>query len=138
MKNTILLLLIIAFASGCAVTVHEQVPQNQNQQSVNDDTTTYTGEEHPYEDKRRAYEHEAMQKGALRDSYEKGVRDTLKDFKGRMRAKSNFTYEPPVIDVIDMPAVVKNGALYPRHRVPVIIKQGHWVENNGVALPVEK
>lgn len=79
----------------------------------------------------------ATQRNRLDDAYRKGVTDTLEEFEGRMRARQGFTYEPPIIEYVDMPAQVMNGALYPRHKAPVIISPGRWIESNGVPVPIE-
>ncbi|ULQ48336.1 hypothetical protein JN531_017025 (plasmid) [Flagellatimonas centrodinii] len=54
-----------------------------------------------------------------------------------MRARQGFTYEPPIIEYVEMPAQVMNGALYPRHKAPVIVSPGRWVETNGVPVPID-
>jgi len=89
------------------------------------------------EGKRAAARMRALQDEELKGAYAQGVRDTLQDFKGRMRARSQFVWEPPIVEMVEMPAANMNGAIYPRHVTPVIIAPGRWVEENGVRLPVE-
>ena len=89
------------------------------------------------QDKATAREHAVLGDRQMIDAYERGVRDTLEDFRGRMHARSGFVWEPPMIEMVDMPAANINGAIYPAHRAPVIIRPGRWVEEHGIALPVE-
>lgn len=87
------------------------------------------------QEKAMAREYAVLHERQLRDAYEKGARDTMEDFKGRMRAQAGFVWEPPMVEMVDMPAQQINGAIYPAHRAPVIIRPGRWVEYNGIALP---
>lgn len=79
----------------------------------------------------------AVERNRVDDAYRRGVTDTLEEFQGRMRARQGFTYEPPIIEYVEMPAQVMNGALYPRHKAPVIVSPGRWVETNGVPVPID-
>ncbi len=69
-------------------------------------------------------------------AYQRGVEDTLKEFRGQMHARESFVYEPPLVDMVEMPAQVINGALYPKHTAPVIYTPGRWIESNGIELPL--
>ena len=42
-------------------------------------------------------------------AYEQGVRDTLQEYKGRMRAREEYVYEPPLVQEVDMPARIVGG-----------------------------
>lgn len=86
-------------------------------------------------DKAVAIEHHVLTEQQRREAYKQGASDLLEDFKGRMRAQAGFVYEPTLIEYVEMPASVQNGALYPAHKVPVIVRRGRWIEQNGVALP---
>ncbi len=125
--------------SGCSSapkhqnTIFGGKAKNKNYQLSESDKQRYI----TIEDKRAAMEFRALKEKDLTDAYKQGVQDTLSDFKGRMRARSQFVWEPPIIEMVDMPASVQNGALYPRHKTPVIIAPGRWVEENGIRLPTE-
>lgn len=71
-------------------------------------------------------------------AYQDGVRDTMEEFKGQMHGRSNFVWEPPLVEMVDMPTQVINGALVPAHKAPVIISPGRWVEHNNVQLPNDR
>jgi hypothetical protein len=86
-------------------------------------------------DKAVGIEHNTITEQQRREAYKQGVSDVLEDFKGRMRAQEGFVYEPTLIEYVEMPAAVHNGAMYPTHKVPVIVRRGRWIERNGVALP---
>lgn len=62
---------------------------------------------------------------ALRDAYEQGVRDAIRDFKAKSSAP-HYVYEPPVIEYVEVPAQVRDGAFYPAHREPVVVRPGYW------------
>jgi len=79
-----------------------------------------------------------MSDAERRRAYQQGVRDTLRDLKGRMRAEQHFTYEPPIVEHVEVPAQVTNGAFYPAHKTPVIVSPGQWKERNGIALPTKE
>lgn len=81
------------------------------------------------------FRNRVVRRKALENAYERGVRDILEDFRGRTRASEGFTYEPPVIEYIEMPARAINGAVYPSHEQPVIYRSGRWVERNGAQYP---
>lgn len=70
-----------------------------------------------------------------RQAYRDGVRDTLEDFRGKMQARQGFVWEPPVVDYVEVPGGVRNGAYVPAHREAVIVSPGRWVEANAVDLP---
>lgn len=76
-----------------------------------------------------------MRQGQINAAYDQGVNDTLEEFRGRMHGRSSFVFEPPVIEWVDMPAQVINGALVPAHRAQVMVTPGRWVEHNGVPVP---
>ena len=66
--------------------------------------------------------------------YQKGVEDTLREFRGRRNARKTFVWEPPVVENVEMPAQVINGAMYPSHRTPVIVSPGRWVYDDKIAV----
>lgn len=68
-------------------------------------------------------------------AYESGVRDTMNEYKSRMRARSEFVFEPTVIDRVCLPGRVIGGTYYPAHCEPVIVKPGRWVMDGGVPAP---
>ncbi len=81
---------------------------------------------------------EAAQDAAVREAYERGVRDVLEDYRGRMRASEHFVYEPPVIEYVDMPAEIRSGALYPSRSEPVIISPGGYRSQQGITVPATR
>lgn len=68
-------------------------------------------------------------------AYEQGVRDTLQEYKGRMRAREEYVYEPPLVQEVDMPARIVGGTFYPAHKEKVIVRPGRWVQENSVPAP---
>lgn len=70
-----------------------------------------------------------------RAAYREGVEDTMAEFRGRMNAVRTYVWQKPLVDVVEMPSRVVNGALVPGHMEPVLIAPGQWQERNGVALP---
>lgn len=71
----------------------------------------------------------------FKKAYEQGVRDTLNEYKARMRARSEYVWEPPLVQNVMMPARVIGGTFYPAHEEMVIIKPGRWVVDNGLPAP---
>lgn len=62
-------------------------------------------------------------------AYKEGVRQTLTDFKGKMRARDRFTWQPPIVQCgTRIPSRVVNGALIPSHETCVTISPGHYTE----------
>lgn len=70
-----------------------------------------------------------------RKAYEAGVRDTLQEYKQRLRAREQYVYEPPVMQEVWVPARIVGGTFYPAHYEKVIVRPGRWVEENGVPAP---
>lgn len=70
-----------------------------------------------------------------KNAYEQGVRDTVREFKSRMRARSQFVWEPPIVQEVWVPGRVVGGTFYPGHSEKVIVSPGRWVEENGVPAP---
>lgn len=68
-------------------------------------------------------------------AYEQGVRDTLQEYKGRMRAREQYVYEPPLVQEVDVPARIIGGTFYPEHKQKVIVRPGRWVQENSVPAP---
>lgn len=79
-----------------------------------------------------------VRKEDIQDSYAQGVRDTVEEFRGRMHGRAAFVYEPPMIEYVEMPAQVVNGAMIPTHKEAVIVAAGRWVEANNIAIPKEQ
>jgi hypothetical protein len=116
---------------------NNEVTWHDGQTTVADDKLSSEDEANYVRAKEKAIakEFSVLEGRQLKDAYEQGVRDTLEDFKGRMRASSGFVWEPPLIEWVAMPAQQINGAIYPSHKAPVIIRPGRWVEENGITLP---
>lgn len=74
-------------------------------------------------------------KDFYRNAYEQGVRETLQEYKQRLRARQEYVYEPPLVQDVDMPARIVNGTFYPAHRQKVIVKPGRWVQENAIPAP---
>lgn len=70
-------------------------------------------------------------------AYEQGVRDTLQEYKQRMRAREQYVYEPPLVQEVDMPARIVGGSFIPAHKEKVIVRPGRWVLENGVPAPAD-
>lgn len=124
--------------TGCAASPYQSTPSAWQDQDSFPPQAVSNGDRAAgvsARDKSALIQHGLLTERQRREAYEQGVRDTLQDFKGRMRAQAGFTYEPPLVEVIDMPARQVNGAIIPGHKTPVIIRRGRWVEHNGVALP---
>ncbi len=49
----------------------------------------------------------------------------MRDFK-RKSSAPHYVYEPPVIEYVEVPAQVRDGAFYPAHREPVVVRPGYW------------
>jgi hypothetical protein len=71
-------------------------------------------------------------------AYQDGVRDTLREYKSRMRARETFVYEPPILQEVWIPGRVIGGTFYPGHAEKVIVAPGQWVEENAIPAPVAK
>lgn len=130
-------LILVATLAGCSASPdrhyihHEEGRTEPANVPGSEDRANYV----TAKERAMAREYAAMGDRQLREAYEKGARDTLEDFKGRMNARAGFVWEPPLIEMVEMPAAQVNGAIYPAHRTPVIIRPGRWVEENGIALP---
>jgi len=122
----LLILPVFLLVTACA-----SQPSNYYDEEYDDDSSE-PKERHLH---RKELLERTMKDRALLDAYERGARDTLEDQKGRLRAQRGFVYEPPVIEYMDIPAGISNGAAYPGHKVPVILKKGRWTERNNVMLP---
>lgn len=71
-----------------------------------------------------------------REGYERGVYETMQDFKTKMQGRQHFVYDAPITECgVVIPARVVNGALIPRHEECVIVSPGQWVEQDSVAVP---
>lgn len=135
----------VVSVSACSTYSHEQdIARNnafEQEDEIDITTVTLTAEDKAnritLEDKRAALKMLSLQENKLKSAYENGVRDTLEDFKGRMDARKVFTYEPPVVEYVEMPAQVINGVLYPARVQPVFVTPGRYIENNGILLPNE-
>lgn len=88
-------------------------------------------------ERRAAAEIKALRQKQIDRAYGEGVKDTLEEFRGRMQAREGFVYQPPVIEWVDMPGQVINGAMVPAHRQMVILSAGRWIESNGAAVPAQ-
>lgn len=77
----------------------------------------------------------ASEAEVYRKAYEAGVRDTLQEYKQRMRAREQYVFEPPVMQEVWVPARIVGGTFYPAHYEKVIVKPGRWVEENGLPAP---
>ena len=86
-------------------------------------------------DKAAAQAYANLVKSRERQAYREGVQDTLEDFRGKMQARQGFVWEPPVVDYVEVPGAVRNGAYVPAHREAVILSPGRWIEANGEMLP---
>lgn len=86
-------------------------------------------------DKAAAEEYKRLKTSVQRQAYSDGVKDTMEEFKMRMQGRQNFVYQPPIIDYVQVPGAVVNGAYIPAHMEAVIVSPGYWVEENGVQVP---
>lgn len=77
----------------------------------------------------------ASESEVYRKAYEAGVRDTLQEYKQRMRAREEYVFEPPVMQEVWVPARIVGGTFYPAHYEKVLVRPGRWVEENGVPAP---
>lgn len=87
------------------------------------------------EERSKAYAGSGVGAHFYKKAYEHGVRDTMNEYKSRMRARSEFVFEPTVIDRVCLPGRVIGGTYYPAHCEPVIVKPGRWVMDGGVSTP---
>lgn len=123
----LLFIVFFLFTTACST--------QSNNYSYDDDEFNESGEPSKKYLHRQELMRRTMKDRALLDAYERGARDTLEDQKGRLRAQRGFVYDAPIIEYITIPAGSANGAVYPSHKVPVILKKGRWVERNNVMLP---
>lgn len=79
--------------------------------------------------------YEPAEPGFYKRAYEEGVRDTMREFKSRMRAREQFVWEPPIVQEVWVPGRVLGGTFYPAHNEKVIVSPGRWIEENGVPAP---
>ncbi|MEQ9223828.1 MAG: hypothetical protein RJQ08_11525 [Salinisphaeraceae bacterium] len=86
-------------------------------------------------DRLALHEYQRLSRGQAEAAYRRGVADTMEEFRGQLHGQRGFVWEEPVVEMVEMPARVINGALVPRHMSPVVISPGRWVESNGVDLP---
>lgn len=86
---------------------------------------------------RAAEELRRARQGEINAAYDQGVQNTLEEFRGRMQARQGFVYQPPIMEWVDMPAQVTNGALLPAHKQLVIVSPGRWVEDNYAGIPAD-
>ncbi|TJY57365.1 hypothetical protein E4T66_18335 [Sinimarinibacterium sp. CAU 1509] len=82
-----------------------------------------------------AKEIRALHQQQITQAYDTGVRDTLEEFRGRMQGRDGFVFQPPVLDWVDMPSRVVNGALVPAHKEQVLVAPGRWVEDSYASIP---
>lgn len=87
------------------------------------------------EDKEAALKFRALKERELLNAYQLGAQHVLEDFKGKLAGQKGFVYEPPVIECIEFPAGVYNGAVYPAHCQPTVLRPGGFVERNSIMLP---
>lgn len=87
-------------------------------------------------ERKAADEIRRLREGERNRAYAAGVQDTMEEFRGRIHGQRGFVYEPPVIERVQMPAAVRNGALIPAHEASVIVSPGRWIEQNNVGMPV--
>lgn len=130
---------VLLLLAGCSSTPHQRSSVDEQWHAQEEKQPTLSEEDKANyvnaREKAMAREYALLSDRQVREAYQRGARDTLEDFKGRMRAKAGFVWEPPLVEMVEMPAAQVNGAIYPAHRAPVIIRPGRWVEDNGVALP---
>lgn len=95
----------------------------------------------PYEPRESIVEEATPQPSAKqleieKRAYEEGVRQTLTDLKGKMKARERFTWQPPIVQCgTKIPSRLVNGTIIPAHETCVTISPGHWTEEAPTYVP---
>jgi len=87
------------------------------------------------DDRRKEVEKFLLSEQGARAAYRRGVRDTMEEFRGRREGRERFVWQPMLVEHVEVPAGIRNGAFRPSHTEPVIVSPGRWVEHNRVQLP---
>jgi len=137
--NVFILCSLFSILNGCSTYTYESNIARNNAFDTEDDDIGLSPQDRAnrvtLEDKRAALKLRTLHEKDKRAAYEAGVRQTLNDFKGRMQAREVFTYEPPMVEYVKMPAQIINGQLRPSRIEPVLISPARVIENNGILLP---
>lgn len=124
--GVVILLLASVIFTGCTTSSPENKYQDYPDEVSREATSPPEGYKH-------------MTAAERRRIYEEGVKDTMRDLKGKTRARDTFVYEPAVRQCgVKIPARVVNGALIPEHTTCVMVSPGRFVEEAPTALPVER
>lgn len=149
-KLTSCVLLFALLAAGCSTSGYRSVEEHAENHErpryalvdAEGNTVAQVSESTYLEIDAAAREREESYQRAMRaegmHEYERGVRDTLEEFKGRRDAREGFIWEPALVEQVWVPGQVVNGAFVPGHYEHVVVRPGGWIEANSVGLPVEK
>ena len=129
MKRNVLMAIGVLLLSGCASDSYD--PDAWKKSDYFHDDPKLSADE-----RATAQRYQASDPDFYKRAYEQGVRDTMNEYKDRMRARGDYVFEPTVMQRVLIPARVIGNTFYPEHEESVIVKQGRWVQENNVPAPV--
>ena len=84
------------------------------------------------------YSEDQLRNMAREEGYLKGHGDAMKRVEGTVMSDFPYRYwQDPIIQTVDMPAMVVGGSFIPAHSEMVVIEPGSWKENFGYPIQVD-